>query len=207
MKERRADESWFQWRYRTDPEFRKKQKNRSLAYSKENNKKVTKKRKTKYSKKNYTKNKQSKINAVKKWQKKNPDKLKKYRENQKRKYKNRDPSEITKRSRYLKKLRRKKQIVKARRNYEKKHKKERQIASRKHYRKSKKYNIQRMKPRVKVFCPIHPDEKLRKMHYIMNQKRNSGTRITNWYFCRKCNKPYHIKLVTEKVLVYKVIES
>ena len=107
----------------------------------------------------------------------------------------------------MKKLRRKKQIVRARRNYERKNKKARQIASRKQYQKSKKYKVKRMKARVKVFCAKHPDEKLRKMHYIMNQKSNSGVRITNWYFCRKCNKPYQIELVSKKVFVYKVIEN
>lgn len=156
--------------------------------------------------KNSKKIRKRQISAVKKWQNKNPNKVKQYRETQKRKYKNRSPREVAKRNRYLKKLRRKKQIVMARRKYERTNRKARATASKRRYRKSKNYNVQRMKPRVKVFCPKHPKEKLRKMHYVMNQKRNSGVKTTNWHFCRKCNKPYFVELIQELVLVYKAIK-
>jgi len=64
------------------------------------------------------------------------------------------------------------------------------------------YKVQGDIPRVKVFCEMHPGEKLRKMHYVMNQSKKSGIVTTNWFYCRKCDQPYEIELV--EVPVYKV---
>lgn len=180
---------------------KKLEKQSALKGWKTRNKKIEK-----YNASRYKSRRKKQIESVKKWQNKNPNKVKQYRETQKRKYKNRSPREIAKRNRYLKKLRRKKQIVMARRKYERTNRKARATASRKRYRKSKNYNVQKMKPRVTVFCPKHPEEKLRKMHYVMNQKGNTGVKTTNWHICRKCNKPYFVELIRELVLVYKAIE-
>jgi len=121
-------ETWAQWKYRTDPTYRKKR----LKLNREYQAKLKKEHK-------------------KKKGNRDPKKLKVYRD-----------------------------------RYE-----------RKHRRRYKKTHI----TKVKVFCPKHPRERLRKMHYVMNLKKETGIRTTNWHYCRKCGKPYQLELVLD----YKVV--
>lgn len=177
---RRKNETWFHWKYRTDPEFRKNQNKRSRDWLKKHSKKKSKDR----------------------HQKRDPKKLQQYRERYERKEKRRTKYKKTKikKKNYVKKLRRKKQIIKARKRYERKNKEKRKTASRKYYHRTKKINL----TKIKVFCRKHPKERLRKMHYVMNQKGQKGIRTTDWHYCKKCKRPYQIELVPETVFVYKV---
>ena len=71
--DKRKNETWFQWKYRTDPEFRKKENKRSREFQKAHYKK--RKQKKKYKSKKYAKNRTNSIKSVKKWQKNNPEKI------------------------------------------------------------------------------------------------------------------------------------
>lgn len=127
----KKDETWAQWKYRTDPKY----KARRLE-----------------SNKNYQIKQRSKI-AKNRYKKRDPKKLQVYRE-----------------------------------RYE-----------RKHRRRYKKTHITKMK----VFCPKHPKERLRKLHYVMNLKKDTGIRTTNWHYCKSCDKPYQLELVLD----YKVVKE
>jgi len=52
---------------------------------------------------------------------------------------------------------------------------------------------------MKVYCKKHPAEQLRVMfiHTLrIERKKKQGTVLkTDWLFCKKCNKPYKVKVI------------